>query len=58
MKNTEEFSGKKVERMGQYQKKKKKKDRASGVTVEWNQMTALRFETGGDVRHPRPPFGG
>ena len=21
-------------------------------------MTALRFQTGGDIRHPRPPFGG
>ena len=20
-------------------------------------MTALRFQTGGDIRHPRPPFG-
>ena len=25
--------------------------------VKWNQMTALRFQTGGDIRHPRPPFG-
>ena len=30
--------------------------------VKWNQMTALRFKTGGwererDIRHPRPPFG-
>ena len=22
-----------------------------------NQMTALRFQTGGDTRHPWPPFG-
>ena len=21
-------------------------------------MTALRFQTGGSLRHPRPPFGG
>ena len=27
--------------------------------AKWNQMTALRFRTGGgDIRHPRPPFGG
>ena len=26
--------------------------------AKWNQMTALRFHTGGDIRHPRPPFGG
>ena len=26
--------------------------------AKWNQMTALRFQTGGDIRHPRPPFGG
>ncbi|WP_419652544.1 hypothetical protein, partial [Thiolapillus sp.] len=26
--------------------------------AKWNQMTALRFQTGGgDIRHPRPPFG-
>ena len=24
--------------------------------VKWNQMTALRFQKGGDIRHPRPPF--
>ena len=22
--------------------------------AKWNQMTALRFQTGGDNRHPRP----
>ena len=26
--------------------------------VKWNQMTALRFQTGGDIRHPRAQFGG
>ena len=26
--------------------------------AKWNQMTALRFLTGGDIRHPRRPFGG
>ena len=26
--------------------------------AKWNQMTALRFQTGGDIRHQRPPFGG
>ena len=25
--------------------------------AKWNQMTAMRFQTGGDIRHPRPPFG-
>ena len=26
--------------------------------VKWNQMTALRFRMGGDIRHPRSSFGG
>ena len=26
--------------------------------AKWNQMTALRFQTRGDIRHPQPPFGG
>ena len=29
--------------------------------ANWNQMTALRFQTGkggGDIRHPRPPVDG
>ena len=26
-------------------------------TGKGNQMTALRFQIGGDIRHPRPPFG-
>ena len=26
--------------------------------AKWNQMTALRFQTGRDIRHPRLPFGG
>ena len=26
--------------------------------AKWNQMTALTFQTGGDIRHPQPPFGG
>ena len=44
----------------------KKKDKTERVirlgrrtrkeTVKWNQMTVLRFQTGGDIRHPRPPF--
>ena len=25
--------------------------------AKWNQMTALKFQTGEDIRHPRPPFG-
>ena len=28
------------------------------MIVKWKQMTALRFQTGGDIRHPQPPFGG
>ena len=46
----------------------KKKDKTERVirlgrrtrkeTVKWNQMTVLRFQTGGDIRHPQPPFGG
>ena len=50
------------------QAKKKKKDETERVIglgrrtreeiVKWNQMTALRFQTaGGDIRHPRSPFG-
>ena len=50
---------------GKKEKKKKKRERVTGLkrrtrreTVKWNQMTALRFQMGGDIRHPRPPFGG
>ena len=33
--------------------------RTSEEIAKWNQMTALRFQTGGgDIRNPRPPFGG
>ena len=33
--------------------------RTSEEIAKWNQMTALRFQTGGgDIRHPWPPFGG
>ena len=45
--------------------KKDKTERVTGLgrrareeIAKWNQMTALRFQTGGDIRHPRPPFGG
>ena len=53
--------------MGSRQKKKRKKtERVTGLgrktreeIVKWNQMTALRFQTGGrDIRHPQPPFRG
>ena len=44
---------------------RQKKDRVIGLgrrtredIVKWNQMTVLRFQAGGDIRHPRPPFGG
>ena len=33
--------------------------RKTKETVKWNQMTALRFQTGGgDIIHPQPVFGG
>ena len=65
-KNTEEFSGKIVQENGQAGRKKDKTGRVTGLgrrtreeIVKWNQMTALRFQTGeGDIRHPRPPFRG
>ena len=48
------------------QAEKDKTDRVTGLgrrtreeIAKGNQMTALRFQTGGgDIRHPRPPFGG
>ena len=54
--------------MDQQAKKRRKKDETERVIglgrrtreeiVKWNQMTALRFQTaGGDIRHPRSPFG-
>ena len=68
MKTIEEFSEKKkVRRVGQQTRKKgeEKTKRAMGVgsrareLVKWNQMTALRFQTGvGDIRHPRLSLGG
>ena len=57
-------------KMGQQAGGKKKRDKTERVTglsrrtrveiVKWNQMTALRFQTGGagGIRHPRPPSGG
>ena len=58
-KNIEEFSGK---NSGEWtgRQKKDKTERVTGLgrrtrqqTVEWNQMTALRFQTGG--RHQTSP---
>ena len=59
MKNIEEFSGKSS---GEWTSRQKKKDRTESVTglsrwtseeiVKCNQMTALRSQTGGDMRHP------
>ena len=58
---------KKFRRMGQQAEKKDKMERVTGLgrktreeTVEWNQMTAPRFQTWGrhQTRHPRPAFGG
>ena len=55
---------KKFRRRGQ-QAENDKTERVTGLgrrtreeIAKWNQMTALRFQTGGDIRHPRPPFGG
>ena len=51
-------------RTGQ-QAAKDKTERVTGLgrrtreeIAKWNQMTALRFRQGGDIRHPRPSFGG
>ena len=54
-----------VRKMGQQAEEKKdttervtglgKKNKSGDSKVE--QMTALRFQSGGDIRHPRPPFG-
>ena len=47
------------------QAQKDKTERVTGLgrrtreeIAKWNQMTALRFQTWGNIRHPRPPFGG
>ena len=55
---------KKCRRKGQ-QAENDKTERVTGLSrrtreeiAKWNQLTALRFQTGGDIRHPRPPFGG
>ena len=64
------FWRKKIHENGPTSRRKKKRDKTERVTglsrrtrveiVKWNQMTALRFQTGGagGIRHPRPPFGG
>ena len=51
--------------MGQRAEKKDNTERVTGLgrrtreeIVKWNQMTALRFQLGGDMRYSRPPFGG
>ena len=52
--------------MGQQaEEEKRKTERVTGLgrktreeIVKWNQMTALRFQTGGDIRPSRPPLGG
>ena len=48
----------------QAEEKKDKTERVLGLgkrtrkeTVKWNQMTDLRFQTGCDIRYPRPPLG-
>ena len=47
------------------QAEKDKTERVTGLCrrtrqeiVKWNQVTALRFQTGGDIRHLRPPWVG
>ena len=63
-KNIEEFSGKSLEKKGQQAEKDKTERvtrlgrRTREALAKWNQLTALRFQTGGDIRHPQPPFGG
>ena len=63
MKNTEEFSGKKSAEWTSRQKKKTERvtelaRRTREETAKWNQMTALRFQTGGRHQTSPPPFGG
>ena len=62
-KHIEEFSRKCLEERTSRQKKIRQRVTGLGrrkreEIAKWNQMTALRFQTGGDIRHPRPPFGG
>ena len=60
MKNIEEFSGKSLEERTSRQKKREVIGlgrRTREEIAKWK-MTALRFQTGGDIRHPRPPFRG
>ena len=63
------FLEKKFRRMGQKAEKKIRQKlervilrgldrRTSEEIVKWNQMTALRFQMGGDIRHPQSPFTG
>ena len=64
-KNIEEFSGKKFRRKGQ-QAENDKTERVTGLgrrtkeeIAKWNQMTALRFQTGGKASDiPGLPSGG
>ena len=60
MENTDEFSGNTIQENEPVCRKKEKTERAMGVgkrareeIVKWNQMTALRFQTG--ERHQTPP---
>ena len=64
MKNTEEFSGKNSAEWASRQKKDKT-ERVAGrgiktrqEIVKWNQMTALRFKTGGRHQTSSAPFKG
>ena len=47
------------------QAEKHKAERETGLgrrtrekIAKWNKTTALRLQTGGDIRHTQPPFGG
>ena len=65
------FLGKKENRPAGRKKKKKEKkkerdetERVTGLgrrtrqdIAKWNQMKTQRFQTGRDIRHPRPTFG-
>ena len=57
-KNIGEFSGKKSQENGPAGSKKDTTERATGLgrrtreeIAKWNQMTVLRFQTKGDIRH-------
>ena len=63
VKSTEDFFLAKSQENGPVGRIKDKTERAMGVgrrtreeIVRLHQMTALRFQMGGDISHPQPPF--